>query len=136
MSGDVNSVRPLPGRDDPHHSTMPEPGSVHVITGNHRTRVVLSGEIDAELGPALLESAAEAAEAGVDVEVDVQHVTFMDSTGVAFLARVAKDAVKPVVLLRPNEEVRFLLDITAVSDLFVVRDADPGPDASIPAGGG
>lgn len=136
MSGDVNTVRPVPGPNDGHPGGGAEPGSVHVLTGTVRTRVVLAGEVDAELGPALLEAAADASEAGLDVEVDVQHVTFMDSTGVAFLARLAKESAQPVLVLRPNAELRFLLDITAVSALVRISDVDPGADASIPAGRG
>lgn len=112
---------------------LPEPGSVHVITGTHKTRVVLTGEVDAELGPALLESAADATEAGLDVEVDVQHVTFMDSTGVAFLAHLAAESAGTVVLLRPTADVRFLLEITGIGGLLRVEHDDPGADASLPA---
>lgn len=130
MSDDANSVRPALGAaDDGQLRHTPEPGSVHVLVGRERTRVVLSGEVDAELGPALLESAAEVADAALDVEVDVQHVTFMDSTGVAFLARLAKESSRPVVVLRAGSEIRFLLDVTGVGALVQVEDADPNPVA-------
>ena len=130
MSGDANTVRPTSEHEDVTDRT-PEPGSVHTFTGRGRTRVVLSGEVDAELGPALLEAAADAADAGRALEVDVQHVTFMDSTGVAFLARLARDSTAPVVLLRPTAEVQFLLEITGVAELMEIRDSSPGPDAAV-----
>jgi len=55
-----------------------EPGSVHVIMGASRTRIVLSGEVDADLGPDLQEATQDAEAAGQPIEVDSQHVSFMD----------------------------------------------------------
>lgn len=126
MARDVNTVRPVDGST----GQSAEPGSVHVLTGRGTTRVVLSGEVDAELGPALLEAAADAAESGTALEVDVQHVTFMDSTGVAFLARLARQSPAPVVLLHPTPEVRYLLDITGVSRLLTLPAGPDGPGAA------
>ncbi len=106
---------------------LPEPGSVIVTFEGATTRIVLSGEIDAELGPELLEAADDALSGELPVEVDSRLVTFMDSTGVAFLARLASRAPRRVVLLDPPELVRFLIDTTRVSTLLDVvhRDAPP-----------
>lgn len=112
-----------------------EPGSVHVLLGRSRTRVVMTGEIDAELGPDLLEAAAEAEDADRPVEVDAQHVSFMDSTGVAFLARLASRTAQPLLLIRPPEVVRFLVDVTSVNELVTIVDDDPGFDPTPPDGG-
>src|SRR5680860_70573 len=109
-----------------------EPGSVHVLFGGRKTRVVLTGEIDAELGPDLIEAAGEAEDAGLPVEIDAQHVTFMDSTGVAFLAKLASRAEPAVVVIRPPDLVRFLIDVTSIGDLLRVVDDDPGVDDSLP----
>ena len=111
-----------------------EPGSVHVIIGGRKTRVVLTGEIDADLGAELLEASADAEEAGLPVEVDVQHVTFMDSTGVAFLARLASRSPRTLVLIRPPALVRFLIDVTSIRQVLRVVDEDPGVDATLPSG--
>lgn len=116
----------------PSESARPqEPGSVHVLLGDRKTRVVLVGEIDAELGPDLVEAAADAEGAGRPVEVDVQHVTFMDSTGVAFLARLASRISGTLVVIRPPELVRFLIEVTSIGGLLDVVDHDPGVDASV-----
>jgi anti-anti-sigma factor len=109
-----------------------DPGSVHVILGGRKTRVVLTGEIDAELGPDLIEAAADAEDAGRPVEVDVQHVTFMDSTGVAFLARLASRCQGRLVLIKPPELVQFLIDVTAIREVLDVAETDPGVDSSLP----
>ena len=110
------------------------PGSVHVILGGRKTRVVLTGEIDADLGADLLEASADAEEAGRPVEVDVQQVTFMDSTGVAFLARLASRSPSTLVLIRPPALVRFLIDVTSIRQVLRVVDEDPGVDPTLPSG--
>lgn len=103
-----------------------DPGSVHVLFEPELTRVVLTGEIDAELGPDLLEAADDALTTARPIEVDSHLVTFMDSTGVAFLARLASRAARRVVLLDPPDVVRFLIETTRISSLLdvVVRQGD------------
>lgn len=101
-----------------------EPGAVQVIVGADRTRIVLSGEIDADLGPELQEATAEAEERGLPIEVDAHHVTFMDSSGVAFLARLSIRSEHRVRLLRVPPTVRFLLEVTRIGELLDVVEDD------------
>ncbi|PPK97925.1 anti-anti-sigma factor [Kineococcus xinjiangensis] len=114
-----------------------DPGSVHVLYEPRATRVVLTGEIDAELGPDLLEAAEDALSSGRPVQVDAHHVTFMDSTGLAFLARLAsRSRGRRVTLIRPPAVVRFLIETTNIVQLLDVVDeepslaqhGDPGPE--------
>jgi anti-sigma B factor antagonist len=109
-----------------------EPGSVHVILGAERTRIVLSGEVDADLGADLQEATAEAERAGLPIEVDAHHVTFMDSSGVAFLARLSTRSSSRVRLIRVPPTVRFLLEVTRIGELLDVVDGDPGFDPATP----
>ena len=111
-----------------------EPGSVHVILGSERTRIVLSGEVDADLGADLQEATAEAERAGLPIEVDAHHVTFMDSSGVAFLARLSTRSPSRVRLIRVPPTVRFLLEVTRIGELLDVVDGDPGFDTATPDG--
>lgn len=115
-----------------------EAGSVHVLFLERVTRTVLSGEIDAELSGDLLEAAGSALAAGLPIEVDTQHVTFMDSAGVAFLARLAsKSRPGRVRVLRPPAMVRFLLDVTDIARVVDVVEVVPpagGDEPSPPAG--
>ncbi|MGV8977077.1 MAG: STAS domain-containing protein [Cellulomonas sp.] len=99
-----------------------EPGAVHVILGADRTRIVLSGEIDADLATDLHQATADAEHAGLPIEVDTHHVTFMDSSGVAFLARLATRSQHRVRLLRVPPTVRFLLEVTRIGELLDVID--------------
>jgi len=103
-----------------------EPGGVHVIVGADATRIVLSGEVDADLGPELQEATAAAENAGLPIEVDAHHVTFMDSSGVAFIARLSVRSQHRVRLLRVPPTVRFLLEVTRIGELIDVVDEPDG----------
>lgn len=113
-----------------------EAGSVHVLVGRSWTRIVLSGEIDAELGTELNEAGEAADATGLPIEIDAHHVTFMDSSGVAFLARLATRASRPVRVLRAPATVRFLLEVTRIEELLEILDDDPGFELGLDGGPG
>lgn len=113
-------------------ATVPEPASVHVIVMTDRTRIVLSGEIDADIAPDLQEAAGDAEAIGLPIEVDAQHVTFMDSSGIAFLARVASRSAERVRVLHAPDTLRFLLEVTRIGELLDLVD-DEEPQAVEPA---
>ncbi len=136
---DGNSRRPgQPAEDAPDErsgsASGAEPGSVHVIVHSDRTRIVLSGEVDADLGPDLTEATADAEATGLPIEVDAQHVTFMDSSGIAFLARLATRSSERVRMINAPETVLFLLEVTRIGELLdVVREGDePSPAHNLP----
>ncbi len=114
------------GSQDTAAGAAGEPGAVQVIVGTERTRIVLSGEVDADLGPELQEATAEAEQRGLPIEVDAHHVTFMDSSGVAFLARLSIRSEHRVRLLRVPPTVRFLLEVTRIGELLDVVEDDAG----------
>jgi len=103
-----------------------EPGAVQVLVEPDRTRIVLSGEVDADLATELAEAGAEADHQRKPIEVDAHLVTFMDSSGVAFLARLSLRSPHRVRMLRVPPTVRFLLEVTRIGDLLDVED-DPVP---------
>lgn len=104
-------------------------GSVHTLLNPDRTRLVLSGEIDVALSEELTEAVTDAEAAGLPVEVDARHVTFMDSSGIALLARLANRTPGRLNLIQPPDVVRFLLDVTRIGDLVDVIDTEPAPPA-------
>jgi anti-anti-sigma factor len=65
-----------------------QPGHLAVAYDEGLTLVQLSGEIDLALGPELEEVSREAIERGVPVRVDVTAVSFIDSVGLGFIARL------------------------------------------------
>lgn len=110
-----------------------EPASVHVIVEQGRTVVVLSGEVDADLAADLADATADAEAANQPVDIDAQHVTFIDSSGVAFLARIATRVQQPVRVLHAPDSVRFLLEVTRIRELLeVVDDEQEDPAAGLP----
>lgn len=106
-----------------------ELGTVHVIVGDSHARVVLSGEIDADLAIDLQQATRDLQKSELPIEVDAHHVTFMDSTGVAFLARLASITSWPVRVFNTPPTVRFLLDVTNVGSMLeLVEDQLPAAD--------
>lgn len=110
-----------------------EPASVHVIVMHDRTRIVVSGEVDADLSGDLQEATADAEATGLPIEVDAQHVTFMDSSGIAFLARLASRSAERVRVLHAPETVRFLLEVTRIGELLELVDDEGTPGGDGPA---
>lgn len=110
-----------------------EPGAVHVIVGDTHSRILLSGEIDADIVADLQQATADVQEAGLPVEIDAHHVTFMDSTGVAFLARLTAISSTPVRMLRTPPTVRFLLEVTSIGDLLEIDDDADGDASGYPS---
>ena len=105
-----------------------EPGAVQVILGADHARVILSGDVDSELADELTEAAAEAEAHHLPIEVDARHVTFMDSAGVAFLARLAARSEHRVRVLRVPPTVRFLLEVTRIGELVdLAADDEAAP---------
>ncbi|WP_402462944.1 STAS domain-containing protein [Isoptericola aurantiacus] len=116
---------------DPTAPRIGDPASVHVIQGTSRARVVLSGEIDADISAELGDAISDAEASGLPVEIDAHHVTFMDSSGVAFLARLATRSPHRVRVLRAPPTVRFLLEVTRIGELLEIVDEDPGVDLDV-----
>ena len=127
MPDGSRSTSPVPGES---RSGENGPGSVHTLLEADRTRLVLSGEIDVAVTEELTEAVTEAESAGFPVDVDARHVTFMDSSGIALLARLATRTPGRLTLIQPPDVVRFLLDVTRIGDLVdVVNGPDSPPQA-------
>ncbi|WP_152231709.1 STAS domain-containing protein [Georgenia ruanii] len=106
------------------------------MVSSSRTRLVLSGEVDVALSGDLTEAVTEAERAGLPVEIDARHVTFMDSSGVSMLARLAHRTPGRLTMIEPPDVVRFLLGVTRIGEVVDVVDVDPGfPDDEPPTGG-
>ncbi|WP_448630494.1 STAS domain-containing protein [Cellulomonas soli] len=116
-----------PTSDQPAVDTATEPGTVQVLVSPDRTLIVLSGEVDADLGAELQDATAVAEQRGLPIEVDAHHVTFMDSSGVAFLARLSIRSQHRVRLLRVPPTVHFLLEVTRIGELLDVVPDEPAP---------
>ncbi|GAA4421385.1 hypothetical protein GCM10023169_14270 [Georgenia halophila] len=98
-------------------------GSVAVLFSPHRTRLVLSGEVDDSFGQELADAVSECATAGVPVEVDARTVAFIDSAGAAHLARLAQ--ALPVRVIQPPDVMQFVMSVSGLDRSVEILDHCP-----------
>lgn len=91
-------------------------GTAHLLVGDDAVRLVLVGDIGAEVSGELTETMDEAIASGLPVEIDAHHVTFMDSAGVALIAKLAAQLPAPPKMLRTPDTVEFLLNVTGLNE--------------------
>lgn len=99
------------------------PGTAAVLSLGTRVRVTLAGELDLACRPAVEEACGEALSHGLPVDLDVQDVTFMDSSVLTVVFTMARSS--PVRVVGPNELVRFLFEVTGLSSRVEMVDEDP-----------
>jgi anti-sigma B factor antagonist len=91
-------------------------------------QIYLAGDVDLVREPELNRLADAYFDSDdVDVEVDLSAVTFMDSTGLAFLMSLRRYAHRrggTVTLLSPSGRSLRLLELAAVPTLFEIRGGD------------
>jgi anti-anti-sigma factor len=106
----------------------PDSPTVVYSAGPRTHRVRLSGDIDIAVEDQLLDVASQFAATGVgDVEIDVGDVTFMDSTGLAFLARIHVACAGrggKMTLIGPNQKLTRLFELTGFLPRFTITPAD------------
>jgi anti-anti-sigma factor len=90
-------------------------GTVRVLASTDAVHVTLAGEIDVDPAGELDEAARTVCEHTLPVLVDATDVTFMDSTGVRFLARCYGHGPLTVTA---SPAVRFLLGVLAMDDVL------------------
>lgn len=101
-------------------------GGVEVSVGDDRVDVLLTGQVDGRLADDLDHAAVTALRPGLPVAVDCRAVQFMDSTGIAFLARLASRAgERTITLVGPPPVVVFLVDVVKLGHLVEVVDTLP-----------
>ena len=116
------------------HDDFP-PGVLTIEEGADVTSAHLSGEIDAgilEDGPELL---AALLAPGLPVVLETSGVSFIDSTGIAFLlqaARAGQTAGLPVTLPDPSDAVVRVLTLIGALEVFPVgAAADEAADPAV-----
>ena len=82
-----------------------------------RGTVRLEGEIDMQSIPRLEAAFAGVVAAGGPISVDMANVTFIDSAGLHFLARLAKNGDAPLTLLNVPPRVVRVMEIVGMTDL-------------------
>ncbi|MFS0701837.1 STAS domain-containing protein [Cellulomonas sp. 179-A 4D5 NHS] len=100
------------------------PGAVDVHVTPSGVRIELRGEIDTVLSDDLDVAVQRVREHAMPVTVDASEVTFIDSTGASFFARLVR-LPNAVAALELAPVVRDLLEITGIAAHLVVVPAGP-----------
>ncbi|MBV9410214.1 MAG: STAS domain-containing protein [Acidimicrobiia bacterium] len=89
------------------------------------TTIVLTGEIDVSTSSRVREALIAISNSGeISVVVDMTHVTFMDSTGLAALVGPLKrfrSMNGQIVLRSPSKSVQKVLEITGLTRVFTIE---------------
>ena len=98
-----------------------------------RHLITLTGRFDAHETPRFRELLADllANGNGIEVDIDLSAVHFIDSSALAELlraARAATDVGATLVLLNPSDPVRVIFELTALDQAFSIRYAPTVPD--------
>lgn len=91
------------------------------------TVVAASGEIDVAAAPDLRTKLTDlVSEGAVRLVLDLDHVDFIDSTGLGVLVgavRRARAAEGDVVVVTSNPRVRKVFDVTGLDEVFTIADS-------------
>ncbi len=98
--------------------------------------VRLGGEVDACLGPELGRGVEAALATRLPILVQAREVTFMDSTGLGFLARLAsRSAERRITVTGAPDVVRHLVHRARLEGMVELVDLPDGPGDAGPAQG-
>jgi anti-sigma B factor antagonist len=84
----------------------------------------LAGELDISGAVALREEFFAALASDVEVVCNLEHLTYLDSTGISLLISVQKRLQatgRELILVAPTDRVRKVLEITGVATYFTTR---------------
>ena len=98
-------------------------GRISVVVVDGVCEVELAGEIDAALRDQASESMVEVLASQGKVVVDAAHVTFMDSTGLAYLFQLKQVAAgdgRELLLRNPPRVLTDLIELTEMPDALTV----------------
>ena len=98
--------------------------SIHVTHLNGVAVLALRGEIDGATAPRLRESVEQVCDLGVPVVLDMNQVTFMDSSGISALiaaSGICTGVPRSVRIDRPSDQVRRVLSLTGLDTILLLE---------------
>jgi anti-sigma B factor antagonist len=106
---------------------------IRAIPDTDSCTLALTGEVDLAVAPDLIElgTVSIGEPTTRTLIIDLEAVTFIDSTGIGALVQlhnVAEAAVKTLTLSHIPSRVRQVLTIAGLSDFFVIEDDRPRAD--------
>ncbi|RMI14478.1 anti-sigma factor antagonist [Cellulomonas triticagri] len=106
---------------DPTDSTPAPLGGIEVTTAHGRTVVRLRGEVDGALRAEASASMAQALASTAPILVDATDLTFIDSSGLAFVLQLhlaAGETGQQMTLHDPGRELIDKLDLIGMADVI------------------
>ena len=100
------------------HEATEQFGGADVTVVDGRLLLRLSGEISMEMRPRLDRVRAEIVVEGQPVDVDLGAVTFLDSSGIGFLARLGIENQAEVRVLNASGLTRDLLTLSGLEKVL------------------
>jgi len=100
---------------------------VTVLATGAGARLVLTGEVDIGMNAKLNAAVAELEQLGMPVEVHTRDVTYLDTSVMAILARLASRSEQRITLVDPPALVRFLMLVAQLEDVvdIITRRGTP-----------
>jgi len=108
-------------------------GGIEVAAAHGRTVVRMWGEVDGALRAEASSSMAQALASTAPILVDATDVTFIDSSGLAFVLQLhlaAGEGDQGLTLLDPHQQVLEKLEILGMADEFVLEPV-PAPEHAV-----
>ncbi|WP_404451211.1 STAS domain-containing protein [Virgibacillus necropolis] len=103
---------------------------IDVVEENEKSKVILSGEIDAYTAPNLKDTLLPLTKLdGKTVEVDLEQVGYMDSTGLGVFISALKSTKEynsHLTLVNLQERVMRLFKITGLNEIMDINDGIRG----------
>jgi anti-sigma B factor antagonist len=102
------------------------PGDVEIFFRDGLTVIRLSGEVDLAMRRAFEQIECVATERGEPVQIDVAELTFIDSSGLGFLAALAaagRRLGRPPVVVGASRRVREGLDLGGLSSVLDLTES-------------
>ena len=100
-------------------------GDVQVFFDHQVTLIMLSGEIDLALGPELEDAGRDAIDRDEQIRLDATAVSFLDSVGIGFVARITSASHQmgcPLTVVGASRRVRETLELAGLAELVAYTD--------------
>jgi anti-sigma B factor antagonist len=106
-------------------------GDAAVFFDDQVTLVMLSGEVDLAIGDDLEFAGRDAMDRGMPVSLDCSRVTFIDSVGLGFVARMAsaeRERGRVLPLIDAPRNVQEAIHLVGLAELVEFVDGALGPE--------
>jgi anti-sigma B factor antagonist len=103
--------------------------SVRDLENDSAVVVDVAGELDMESSPKLLEAIRTAVRRSLSVKVNVEGVSYVDSSGIAVLIQGYKLALKRkagYALVNPSQQMRAVIELSQLDSFFPMETTTDG----------